>query len=107
MSALAHCCREYDGAIALTWTDFENTRARRNVPRPDYADTMFELRTVVGTGAVNFEKFVNVKGVGCHVWSIKGIRTFLESEVVCKAILSILYLGGPLGLRCGQLVHAG
>ena len=71
MSALTHCCCEYDGAIALTWTDFENTRARRNVPRFDYADTMFELRTVVGTGAVDLQKFVNVKGVGRHVKSIK------------------------------------
>lgn len=32
MSALTHCCCEYDGAVALTWTDFEDTRARKDVP---------------------------------------------------------------------------
>ena len=32
MSALAHCCCEYNGAVTLTGTDFKDMRARRNVP---------------------------------------------------------------------------
>ena len=67
MAALANCCCEYNGAVTLTRTDFKDMRARRNVPGLDYVDTMFELRTVVGAGGINLEKFVNVKRVGCHV----------------------------------------
>ena len=32
MAALAHCCCEYNGAVALAGTDFKDMRARRNVP---------------------------------------------------------------------------
>ena len=32
VSALTHCCCEYDGAVALAWTDFKDTRAGKDVP---------------------------------------------------------------------------
>lgn len=66
MSALTHCRCKYDGAVALAWTDFEDTRAGKDVPGLDYVDTVFELGAVVGAGAVDLEKGVDVEGVGCH-----------------------------------------
>lgn len=30
------------------------------------------------------------------------MERFLGNQIVCKAMLSLLYLGGLLGLRCGH-----
>ncbi len=46
MSALTHCRCEYDGAVTLAGTNFEYARAGNDIPRLDYFDTMFELRTI-------------------------------------------------------------
>ena len=32
VSALTHCCCEYDGVVALAWTDFKDTRAGKDIP---------------------------------------------------------------------------
>lgn len=66
MSALTYCCCEYDGTVALAWTNFKDTRAGKDVPRLDYVDTVFELGTVIRAGAVDLEKLVNVEGIGYH-----------------------------------------
>ena len=32
VSALTHCCCEYDGAVALAWTDFKDMGAGKDIP---------------------------------------------------------------------------
>lgn len=55
---------------------------------------MFELGAVIGAGAVDLEKGVDVEGVGCHCWSITEGRRFLEESYALQSDAS-----SPLSCR--------
>ena len=48
MAVLTDGCGEYDGAVALAWTDFEDARAGGDVPSFDDAGAVFDLGPVAG-----------------------------------------------------------
>lgn len=69
---LSYCRSEYDGAVALARTKFENARARRDIPRFDDVDAMLELCAIFTfeITAVHASDCVDVKMVGCHFVSL-------------------------------------
>ena len=69
---LSYCRSEYDGAVALARTNFENARARRDIPRFDDVDAMLKLCAIFTfeITAVHAGDCVDVKIVGCHFISL-------------------------------------
>lgn len=70
---LSYCRSEYDGAVALARTNFENARARRDIPRFDDVDAMLKLCAIFTfeITAVHASDCVDVKLVGCHCVSLE------------------------------------
>ena len=69
---LSNCRSEYDGAVALARTNFENARARRDIPRFDDVDAMLKLCAIFTfeITAVHAGDCVDVKIVGYHFVSL-------------------------------------
>lgn len=65
---LSYCRSEYNSAVALAGTNFENARARRDIPRFDDVDAMLKLRAIFTfeITAVHASDCVDVKIMGCH-----------------------------------------
>ena len=81
---LSYCRSEYDGAVALARTNFENARARRDIPRFDDIDTMLKLCTIFtfDITTIHDSDCIDVKIVGCHcVAFIPKEASLLRSQV--------------------------